>query len=64
MAYKKGGVIVSPNETAIGSSKGGAGVYNGEPGYPKRSPTKTGPPEKVRDSSQGFVPKGPSKQSY
>jgi hypothetical protein len=33
------------------SNKGGPGDYNGEPGYPKRTSTPNGPPEKVRDGS-------------
>ena len=32
-------------------NKGGPGTYDGEPGYPKRTSTPNGPPEKVRDAS-------------
>jgi hypothetical protein len=60
---KKGGVIISPNETAIGSGKGGPGVYDGVKGYPGRSPGAGGPPEKVIDGNVGG-PKPPTKQSY
>jgi hypothetical protein len=63
MSHKKGGVIISPNESAIGSGKGGAGVYDGVKGYPPRSPGAGGPPEKVIDGNVGG-PKPPSKQSY
>ena len=30
--------------------KGGPGVYDGEKGYPPRTKTPNGPPEKVRDN--------------
>ena len=63
----KNGVIDSPRTgdqtPGKGSHTGGKGVYNGEPGLPKRSSTKTGPPEKVREGGP-FTPKGPAKQSY
>ncbi len=31
------------------TKKGGKGVYNGEKGYPPRTSTPNGPPEKIRD---------------
>lgn len=38
--------------------RGGPGVYDGEDGYPKRTKTKNGPPEKVRDGSAPLPSKG------
>lgn len=34
-------------------TKGGPGVYDGEKGYPKRTSTPHGPPEKTRDKCGG-----------
>ena len=34
-------------------NKGGPGTYNGEKGYPPRTSTPSGVPEKVRDSCGG-----------
>lgn len=46
--------IVSPLDSIAGQPpadyKGGPGVYNGEAGFPPRTPSPNAAPEKMRDS--------------
>lgn len=43
--------IVTPMKGIPGTPKlkGGPGVYDGEKGYPKRTPSPNAAPEKIRD---------------
>jgi hypothetical protein len=51
-------IIKSPLSSIAGSPKSGSspGVYNGEPGFPKRT-SSSGPPEKTLDTPPGGPPK-------
>ena len=56
-------IIKTPLDSIAGNppnpmSKGSPGVYDGEPGYPKRT-SNSGCPEKIRDNPPG----GPGKSS-
>jgi len=59
----KSNLVISPAEPPASppaGNKGGAGVYDGEKGYPPRSPGAGGPPEKIYDGSVrggGGIPK-------
>ena len=51
---KKDGFITTPAEGCAGAPpvgyKGGPGVYDGEEGWPKRTPSPNAVPEKVKES--------------
>lgn len=57
-------LIKSPVEPIASPPKGnkgsGGGVYNGEEGYKKRTPTSDGPDEKTYDDV-GALPKAPER---
>ncbi len=63
MAKKVIDGVRTGNETPTVKRSGGAGQYDGVKGYPARSKTSTGPPERVIDGNVGG-PKPPTKQSY
>jgi hypothetical protein len=51
--------VNSPNECAgkSRSTKGGPGVYNGEPGYEKRTSSPNAVPEKTYEEQRPFATK-------
>jgi hypothetical protein len=58
-------LIKTPLKSIAGAPKtqGSSGVYNGEPGYPKRS-SSSGPPEKTLDNVPMGVPKSSTDRDY